>query len=75
MSIFDRILTIITDSGSIPAIIGGLLFFCLLFGILIIRKFFTIWQAEAEKTRLYKDLIYRYEAETDLEKPPNGSNS
>ncbi len=53
------------DASNSLIIVTGLSILCFLFGGLIIWKFFSIWQTVSEKKRLYKELINRYENESD----------
>jgi len=53
------------DASNSLLIVAGFFILCLLFGGLIIWKFFSIWQSVLEKRRFYKELINRYEKESD----------
>ncbi|NQU66145.1 MAG: hypothetical protein HQ517_17945 [SAR324 cluster bacterium] len=63
MALNEKLLRIIESSDMIWYIIAILVFLCLSFGFLIIRKFYDIWQAEVEKSKVYRELIRQYENE------------
>ncbi|MBT7632193.1 MAG: hypothetical protein HN597_21235 [Desulfobacula sp.] len=73
MSFFKEIYKFIELSNFIQYIIGALFFLCLLLGWLVVRKFYSIWQAEVEKRKIYKELIRRYENDPEPENMENGS--
>lgn len=63
MPVGERIISLLDQSGSTEVFIAVLAAFCLILGLLITRKFISIWQSQARKKEFYSDLITRYESD------------
>jgi len=73
MSFLEEILKFIKFPNYIQYLIAALVFLCVLIGWLVIRKFFSIWQTQVEKNKIYSELIKRYEKDPESKNMKNES--